>query len=72
VPPTDWLWRATATRPGRGSNDHLAEFCRDDLCHRLPCRMYKAGYERGFEDGRIRGQAEAEPEVIYIYVQSSG
>lgn len=66
MPWTGYLRGATAT----GSNDHLAEHCRDELCHRLPCRLYKAGYERGFEDGRIRGRAEAEPEVIYVYVPS--
>lgn len=58
---TSKLYGATAT-------DHLAEHCRDELCPRLPCRMYKAGYWAGYEDGRIRGQAEAKPEVIYVHV----
>ncbi len=49
-------WTST-TRTGatRGSNDHLAEQCEDELCPRLPCRMFHAGqrkgYDRGYSDG---------------------
>jgi hypothetical protein len=28
------------TRTAR--NDHMAEHCRDELCPRLPCQMFKA------------------------------
>jgi hypothetical protein len=52
-----WPYGATATR---GKNDHLAEHCRDDLCPRLPCRMYKAGYRNGYEDGYARGFLDGE------------
>jgi hypothetical protein len=49
----------TATRPGRGNNDHYAELCRDDLCPRLPCRMFKDGYQygyhKGYEEGYVAG-----------------
>jgi hypothetical protein len=41
------------TQPG--TSQHLAEHCRDDWCPRLPCRMWKAGYERGYEDARLAG-----------------
>jgi hypothetical protein len=34
-----------------GTAQHLAERCTDDGCQRLPCRMFKAGYDTGFEDG---------------------
>lgn len=42
---------------GTPSGQHLAERCRDDWCNRLPCRMFKAGYERGFEGGKGAGYA---------------
>ena len=53
-------WTST-TRTGatRGNNDHLAETCEDELCPRLPCRMfkdgYRKGYDRGYEDGYAAG-----------------
>jgi hypothetical protein len=59
--------RATATR---GNNDHLAEQCKDELCPRLPCQMFKAGqreaaereYTRGWCDGEAAGfLAQASP-----------
>lgn len=58
------LWRGAAAT---GSNEHLAERCRDDLCPRLPCRLFKAGYAaaaeieyaRGFRDGESAGAARA-------------
>jgi hypothetical protein len=34
-----------------GTAQHLAEHCTDDGCTRLPCRMFKAGYARGYQDG---------------------
>jgi flagellar biosynthesis/type III secretory pathway protein FliH len=49
---TDKLYGATATR---GSNDHLAEQCKDELCPRLPCRMWKDGYGKGWDDGYEEG-----------------
>jgi hypothetical protein len=49
--------RATATRR---SNDHLAERCRDDDCPRLPCRMFKAGYRKGYDDGYAKGWMDGE------------
>lgn len=39
----------------RGNNDHMAEQCHDDVCPRLPCRMFKAGYEKGWDDGFEEG-----------------
>ncbi len=39
----------------RGSNDHLAEQCEDELCPRLPCRMFKAGYRKGYDRGYSDG-----------------
>jgi hypothetical protein len=39
------------------AHDHLAERCRDDDCPRLPCRLYKAGYECGLEEGHGAGYA---------------
>lgn len=53
----------TATCPGAtatGSNDHLAEHCRDELCHRLPCRIYKAGKRDGYDEGYNRGFLDGE------------
>jgi hypothetical protein len=46
-----------STRQRVTSHDHLAERCRDDWCQRLPCRLYKDGYERGYEDGQGAGYA---------------
>ena len=40
-----------------GTSQHLAEHCRDEWCQRLPCRMWKDGYERGYEDGQSAGYA---------------
>jgi hypothetical protein len=57
---------------GSGSNPHLAEDCDDDLCPRLPCRMWKGGYEQGYWRGYEQGQADYQPKVIYIYVPVSG
>jgi hypothetical protein len=45
---------ATATR---GNNDHLAEYCKDETCPRLPCRMWKAGYDEGYRKGYDDGYA---------------
>jgi hypothetical protein len=45
---------ATATR---GNNDHLAEQCRDELCRRLPCEMFKAGWRAGYDVGWAEGEA---------------
>ncbi|HTX85619.1 MAG TPA: hypothetical protein VME44_25825 [Streptosporangiaceae bacterium] len=42
--------------PG-GTAQHLAEFCKDELCPRLPCRMFKSGYEKGYQDGYAVGYA---------------
>jgi len=49
-------WTGT-TRAGatRGSNDHLAETCEDELCPRLPCRMFKDGYRKGYDRGYADG-----------------
>lgn len=45
----------------RGGNDHLAERCEDELCPRLPCRIFKdgcrKGYDRGYSDGYQAGAA---------------
>ncbi len=42
-----------------GTAQHLAERCQDDSCPRLPCRMFKLGYEsahgKGYEDGYADG-----------------
>lgn len=45
-----------------GSNDHLAEHCHDELCRRLPCEMFKAGYRKGLADGESRGHARGRAE----------
>lgn len=58
------LFGSTA-QPGT-SQQHLAEYCKDDYCPRLPCRMFKAGYEKGFADG----WAAKPPEIIYVTVSS--
>ena len=29
-------------------NPHLAEDCDDEFCPRLPCRMFKEGFRRGY------------------------
>jgi hypothetical protein len=51
-------WNGTINRgTARGNNDHLAEHCRDDLCRRLPCEMFKAGYRKGYDDGYQDGYA---------------
>jgi hypothetical protein len=50
-------YRGSATAPGRGNNDHLAEQCRDSLCPRLPCRMWKDGYRVGYDKGWEEGYA---------------
>jgi hypothetical protein len=44
------------TVPG-GTSQHLAEFCKDETCPRLPCRMWKVGYEKGYERGYQDGYA---------------
>ena len=38
-------------------NPHLAEECDDDFCPRLPCRMFKEGFRRGYESGDRRWYA---------------
>ena len=40
-----------------GTSQHLAEQCKDEACHRLPCRMFKAGYRKGYDDGYSAGFA---------------
>jgi hypothetical protein len=40
-----------------GTAQHLAERCRDDDCPRLPCRMWKDGYQRGAEDAAATAYA---------------
>ena len=50
-----------------GTAQHLAERCRDDYCQRLPCRMYKAGYEAGYQQGWI----DKPPDIVYVEVSSS-
>jgi flagellar biosynthesis/type III secretory pathway protein FliH len=47
-------WHGTAAT---GSSDHLAERCEDELCPRLPCRMFKAGYRKGYGAGYEAGYA---------------
>lgn len=49
-----FLRGATATG---GSNDHLAEQCKNEGCPRLPCRMFKAGYREGYRRGWDDGWA---------------
>lgn len=54
---TGGFWTgATATR---GRNDHMAETCEDEMCPRLPCQMfhagYRKGYARGYQDGYSAG-----------------
>jgi hypothetical protein len=51
------FWGATATR---GNNDHLAEHCKDELCPRLPCRMYKKGRQDGYDGGYFVGFRDGE------------
>jgi flagellar biosynthesis/type III secretory pathway protein FliH len=50
-------WTTTTSRTG--TPEHLAEQCEDELCPRLPCRMfkdgYRKGYDRGYEDGYAAG-----------------
>jgi hypothetical protein len=54
-------WTRTWTAgTARGSNDHMAEHCKDELCHRLPCRMYKAGKRDGWDEGYDRGFIDGE------------
>jgi hypothetical protein len=52
-----WTGKYTGATATRGSNDHLAEHCRDDLCRRLPCEMFKAGYRKGYDEGYEDGYA---------------
>ena len=64
-----------------GTAQHLAEHCRDDYCHRLPCRMFKAGYRKGYEEGHAAGYADGydagfqagwaakPPDIVYITVK---
>ncbi len=47
---------ATRTAPG-GTAQHMAEQCKDETCPRLPCRMFKAGYEEGYRKGWDEGYA---------------
>jgi hypothetical protein len=42
------------------TRDHLAEHCRDELCPRLPCRMFKAGKAEGYDEGYSRGWIDGE------------
>lgn len=42
------------------SNDHMAEHCKDELCPRLPCRMFHAGYRKGWDEGYQQGWFEGE------------
>jgi len=39
-------------------NDHMAEYCEDETCMRLPCVMYKRGYQEGERRGYQRGYAD--------------
>jgi len=48
---------ASRTAPG-GTSQHLAEQCGDESCPRLPCRMFKAGYEKGWREGYAKGYAD--------------
>ena len=50
-------WTSGRAGTAHGSNDHLAEHCRDADCPRLPCRMWKAGYEEGYRRGYDDGYA---------------
>jgi hypothetical protein len=38
--------------------DHLAEDCRDTDCPRYPCRIYRAGRERGYREGYGEGYGD--------------
>jgi len=39
---------------------HVYQLCRDDLCQRFACRVYKEGYINGKLAGRAEGRAESE------------
>jgi hypothetical protein len=41
----------------RGNNDHFAEECTDQMCPRLPCRTFWAGYRKGYDRGWEEGYA---------------
>ena len=41
-------------------NDHLAEYCEDETCRRLPCEMFKAGYRKGYDRGYAQGFQDGE------------
>ena len=45
----------------RGTAQHLAEQCRDDDCPRLPCRMFKAGYRKGYATARTTATPARRP-----------
>lgn len=34
---------------------HRYQTCRDELCERFPCRVYKEGYANGYDDGYSAG-----------------
>jgi hypothetical protein len=41
---------------------HRYQTCRDELCQRFACRVYKEGYSNGRAAGRAKGRAEGHAE----------
>ena len=39
---------------------HMYQTCRDELCQRFACRVYKEGYFNGKLAGKAEGRAEGE------------
>jgi flagellar biosynthesis/type III secretory pathway protein FliH len=41
---------------------HLYQTCRDELCQRFACRVYKEGFRNGKEEGKVEGYARGHAE----------